>query len=84
MSLAVESGMALNCCALSVFIDGGARKSCGGATALRRWQETEGAGSVAACVALSSSSRRSSRRLVLSFQRVDLKSERFYNIAVLL
>ena len=43
MSLAVESGMALNCCAFVV--DGGARKRCGGATAVA---ETEGAGSVAA------------------------------------
>ena len=46
---AVES---LNCCAFSV--SSSARKRCGGATALRRWQETEGAGSVAACVAIAS------------------------------
>ena len=68
MSLAVESGMTLNCSSST-----GVRGSVAVA-------ETEGAGSVAASVAIAfvkSSSSSSILLAVLSFQRVDLKSERF-------
>ena len=73
MSLAVESGMALKCCAFSVSSLTGVRGSVAVVRQLTAVAETEGAGAgaVAACIVSSSSIMLA----VLSFQRVDLKSE---------
>ena len=44
MSLAVESGMALNCCAFSVSSSTGVRGSVAVARQLRRWRKWKGQG----------------------------------------